>query len=182
MIFNRTQRSICSACDTKLKPERNTWKQRGERKERKREETNASRHHWKSHEPLNQTLPQGPSYCTLAAHAPSPSAFPMHPCSSQGPGPSAASKANWSIARNFPEASTWLPIRDNAIVSLSCFWAHFVPKDRATATSLIICLFLIHRWVKGVLCWRSRQRYGGTGQGGKGGWCSALVSALLIPV
>lgn len=111
-----------------------------------------------------------------------PICIPQHPCSSQGPGPSAASKANWSIARNFPEASTWLPIRDNATVSLSCFWAHFVPKDRATATSLIICLFLIHRWVKGVLCWRSRQRYGGTGQGGKGGWCSALVSALLIPV
>ena len=73
--------------------------------------------------------PQGPSFRTLAAHAPSPSAFSTHPCGPQGPGPSAASKANWSTAGHFPEASTWLPFSDNATVSLSCFWAHFAPKD-----------------------------------------------------
>lgn len=122
--------------------------------------------------------PRGPSFRTLAAHAPSPSAFPTHLCGPQGPGPSAASKANWSTARHFPEASTWLPFSDNATVSLSCFWAHFAPKDSCCCqfNHQPVCETQVsHRW--SLLGQQTELRRCRAGGGGR----SALLSALLKP-
>lgn len=160
-------------------------KERGRKGEKKRKarQTDALFYLGKSCKPLWPDFPQRSPSCTSAAHAPPiPPAFSTNLCCSQGPGPSAASKADRSIARHFPKASMWFTISDATSVYLSCFLAHFAPKDRATVISLIVCLFPIHRWAKGALCWRSRQ--GTEGQRG-GQFCSGmstrLVSARLKP-
>lgn len=148
----------------------------GERKERRREETDVSRHHWKSHKPLDQTFRRGPSFRTLAAHAPSPSAFSTHPCGSQGPGPLQPRRLTGALLGTFQKLLRGFP---SVIMPLSPWAAsgHILPLKTATVISLITSPFLTHRWARGDLCWSSRQSYGDAGQGGgRGGVCSAVCT------